>query len=693
MKRPTHSRVRLSFLLVAVLLVVGMAIGVLPAAAVSAAAPYKAEFYADGVLVATVPFDPSVGITAEIEVPAKEGFSGKWEDYSLTESDVTIHAVYTPLAGYRAPLDDTFVIRCLVVLIVILFICILLLVLLTLRARKILRANGLWGKGHGKQDSTSAPAAEMKTDNKEETKEAEDQVAATSGQDPISNEETSDFGKKSEASAAYVAENVEADSSRAPAEACEKQDTASEPAAASTPTPAATEEASGRQGETEQEKTKANKKKPKVMPIPLVVQDDGETKETEEKPVQEQDAPAGVPDDDMATVLMTRDGRRIQMKCRQSFRARIILAGDESKGYYNDLKNYLLSYDGVVASDSLNYESFNGGRRQLAKLNITGKTVVLYLALDPAKLDGSKYKYDNVGDRKRYEKTPVKVKVRSDRSAKWAKELIDMTMAEDGRAFVALKTEVHVSKEKMSREELIRAGLVQIDARDMASGEKVDRETIVALIDDGAVMESDRGENKPTVAAAQEGSSANAVLVVATDDDAPAEEEEEGVGEGFVLADMPMMANIDLAPEDDFIPHVDTVTVEEAAALVKNEVALHHIAHHHVAHAEEALEAELEEEAPVEEAGEDPASKRVKNNKRGKAALINIDKLDRHYAAGESITLSRLKADGLVPTAARKLKILAHGTLSKPLTVEADAFSLTAVKMILLTGGTPVLLD
>jgi ribosomal protein L18E len=227
----------------------------------------------------------------------------------------------------------------------------------------------------------------------------------------------------------------------------------------------------------------------------------------------------------------------------------------------------------------------------------------------------------------------------------------------------------------------------------MASGEKVDRETIVALIDDGAVMESDRGENKPTVAAAQEGSSANAVLVVATDDDAPAEEEEEGVGEGFVLADMPMMANIDLAPEDDFIPHVDTVTVEEAAALVKNEVALHHIAHHHVAHAEEALEAELEEEAPVEEAGEDPASKRVKNNKRGKAALINIDKLDRHYAAGESITLSRLKADGLVPTAARKLKILAHGTLSKPLTVEADAFSLTAVKMILLTGGTPVLLD
>ena len=47
----------------------------------------------------------------------------------------------------------------------------------------------------------------------------------------------------------------------------------------------------------------------------------------------------------------------------------------------------------------------------------------------------------------------------------------------------------------------------------------------------------------------------------------------------------------------------------------------------------------------------------------------------------------------LVSVGAGRLKVLARGMLSKPLRVEADDFSMDALKMILVTGGTPVELD
>ena len=47
----------------------------------------------------------------------------------------------------------------------------------------------------------------------------------------------------------------------------------------------------------------------------------------------------------------------------------------------------------------------------------------------------------------------------------------------------------------------------------------------------------------------------------------------------------------------------------------------------------------------------------------------------------------------LVSVGAGRLKVLARGMLCKPLRVEADDFSMDALKMILVTGGTPVELD
>ena len=57
------------------------------------------------------------------------------------------------------------------------------------------------------------------------------------------------------------------------------------------------------------------------------------------------------------------------------------------------------------------------------------------------------------------------------------------------------------------------------------------------------------------------------------------------------------------------------------------------------------------------------------------------------------VIIEKLKELKLVSPSAVRLKVLARGILTKPLTVEAEDFSIDAVKMILVTGGTPVELD
>ncbi len=70
-----------------------------------------------------------------------------------------------------------------------------------------------------------------------------------------------------------------------------------------------------------------------------------------------------------------------------------------------------------------------------------------------------------------------------------------------------------------------------------------------------------------------------------------------------------------------------------------------------------------------------------------KKGILNIDTLSENFSAGEEIDVNILKSKKLVPSDTAHIKILARGTLDKPLKVYANDFSLSAVKMIALTGG------
>ena len=74
-----------------------------------------------------------------------------------------------------------------------------------------------------------------------------------------------------------------------------------------------------------------------------------------------------------------------------------------------------------------------------------------------------------------------------------------------------------------------------------------------------------------------------------------------------------------------------------------------------------------------------------------KCEIINVDILSRYFENDERVTLEgNKKRVPKFPKNATYIKVLARGALDKRLTVVADAYSIEAAKMILLTGGNPI---
>jgi ribosomal protein L15 len=73
-------------------------------------------------------------------------------------------------------------------------------------------------------------------------------------------------------------------------------------------------------------------------------------------------------------------------------------------------------------------------------------------------------------------------------------------------------------------------------------------------------------------------------------------------------------------------------------------------------------------------------------------ARVYLDDLSDAFADDSYVNLAILKDAHLVRDDARSLVVYARGTLRKSLMIEADVFSLEAVKMISLTGGRAILI-
>ena len=155
--------------------------------------------------------------------------------------------------------------------------------------------------------------------------------------------------------------------------------------------------------------------------------------ESEEDSIEDtEEEPAAPESDEESDESPVADGQVVMVSYRSSFMSRLIQADADIQDYYTVIKNTLLSYKGVKARASWNYESFNKGRIQCAKLNIKGRTLSLYLALAPEEYNATKYHFVDASGNGKFDKVPMMLKIRSDRALKYAVELIEELMKAHG---------------------------------------------------------------------------------------------------------------------------------------------------------------------------------------------------------------------------------------------------------------------
>jgi large subunit ribosomal protein L15 len=86
-----------------------------------------------------------------------------------------------------------------------------------------------------------------------------------------------------------------------------------------------------------------------------------------------------------------------------------------------------------------------------------------------------------------------------------------------------------------------------------------------------------------------------------------------------------------------------------------------------------------------------PVKKGFRNVNHLEFSVVNLDDLEKHFSAGEEVTIEALIAKGVVSLAkVDGVKVLAFGTLSKKLTVKAHRFSAKAKEAIEANGGQAV---
>ncbi len=79
-----------------------------------------------------------------------------------------------------------------------------------------------------------------------------------------------------------------------------------------------------------------------------------------------------------------------------SFQAKLIQADGLLQDYYTDVKNLLLSNDGVRSRVEWNFDTFTYGSKVIARLGIKDDKLEVYLALDPEDYEGSTYNVTTV---------------------------------------------------------------------------------------------------------------------------------------------------------------------------------------------------------------------------------------------------------------------------------------------------------
>lgn len=180
--------------------------------------------------------------------------------------------------------------------------------------------------------------------------------------------------------------------------------------------------------------------------------------------------PENIPDDDGEIVVDDGGDYVTVLSYRRSFTAKLVQLSDETKSFYSELKNEILSYKGAKSRVSRKFENFKANKKLVISMRVRGKTLCLLFALDFDGYEGGKYRVEKVQGS---EELPCIYRIISRRRVAYAKKLIAAVMSEYGvekgetpavdyAAELAYKT----------NRELLEEGLIKIEAKKFLRGSR-----------------------------------------------------------------------------------------------------------------------------------------------------------------------------------------------------------------------------
>ena len=150
--------------------------------------------------------------------------------------------------------------------------------------------------------------------------------------------------------------------------------------------------------------------------------------QTPPPPVMDSEPDDDEPEEEDETTYVTEGQERVRYD--RSLTAKIAQLKHETKDWYSELKNEILSYERVKDRMSWKRETFRIGRMTVARIVVRGKTLCLMLAVEPAGYAGTKYAVEDVSNVASTADTPTLFRIKSVRRLKYAKEMLAGIMKE-----------------------------------------------------------------------------------------------------------------------------------------------------------------------------------------------------------------------------------------------------------------------
>ena len=162
------------------------------------------------------------------------------------------------------------------------------------------------------------------------------------------------------------------------------------------------------------------------------------------------------------------------IRLTKGFEARLKQSNDEIKGYYDSVKNELLSYTKVKSKISFKHEAFKFGKDCIARLKFRGKTLCLYLSLDPKVYENTKYKVEDMSEISTSSEVPTMYRINLPRREVYAKELIKDLMEKVGvtkqeKEFVNYSNEYQYE----DNDALLEKGLIKKSVKVVGEGSSI----------------------------------------------------------------------------------------------------------------------------------------------------------------------------------------------------------------------------